>query len=66
MTSIIFIFETSPNTKPKEKKWGDMAYYIPRVPQIGPMLPNMILCRMLKRKESALKQQAYSVVGESG
>jgi len=29
MTNITFIFETSPNTKPKEKKWGDMAYYVP-------------------------------------
>jgi len=24
-----FIFGTYPNTKPEEKKWGDMAYYIP-------------------------------------
>jgi len=29
VTNITFIFETSPNTKPKDKKWGDMAYYVP-------------------------------------
>jgi len=29
VTNITFIFETSPNTKPKERKVGDMAYYIP-------------------------------------
>jgi len=29
VTNITFIFETSPNTKFKEKKWWDMAYYIP-------------------------------------
>jgi len=29
VTNITFIFETSPNTKRKEKKWGDMAYYVP-------------------------------------
>jgi len=29
VTNITFIFETSPNTKPKEKKVGDMAYYVP-------------------------------------
>jgi len=27
VTNITFIFETSPNTKPKEKKLGYMAYY---------------------------------------
>jgi len=39
VTNITFVFETSPNTKPKEKKvGGDMAYYAPRVPhQIAPM-----------------------------
>jgi len=29
VTNITFIFETSPNTKPKENKVGHMAYYIP-------------------------------------
>jgi len=27
--NITFIFETSSNTKPKEKKWGDMTYCVP-------------------------------------
>ena len=35
MTNITFIFETSPNTKPKEKKVRDMAYYIPTVWKSG-------------------------------
>jgi len=49
VTNITFVFETSPNTKRKEKKVGDMAYYVlpvwksgghaPRVPhQIAPMV----------------------------
>jgi len=35
VTNITFIFETSPNTKPKEKKVGVMAYYIPTVWKSG-------------------------------
>jgi len=31
VTNVTFIFETSPNTKPKEEKVGDMAYYTPTV-----------------------------------
>jgi len=49
VSNVTFIFGTNPNTKPEEKKWGDMAYHIsppekvgghvPRVPhQIAPML----------------------------
>jgi len=30
VTNTTFIFETSPNTKPKKKKVGGMAYYIPQ------------------------------------
>jgi len=30
VTNVTFIFETSPNTKPRDKQWGDMAYYITR------------------------------------
>jgi len=53
MTNITFIFETSPNTKPKE--WGDIAYYEkwkghsilcpPRLKKWGghvPLVPNQI------------------------
>jgi len=29
VANVTFNFGTSPNTKPEEKKWGDMAYYIP-------------------------------------
>jgi len=29
VANVNFIFGTSPNTKPEEKKLGDMAYYIP-------------------------------------
>ena len=29
VTNVTFSFETSPNTKPKDKMWGDMAYYVP-------------------------------------
>jgi len=28
VAKVTFIFGTSPNAKPEEKKWGDMAYYI--------------------------------------
>jgi len=31
VTNTTFVFETSPNTKPEEKKWGGMAYYVPPV-----------------------------------
>jgi len=52
VTNITYIFETSPNTKIKRKKRGNMAYYIPppekvgghggRVPhQIAPMPPDI-------------------------
>jgi len=37
--NITFIFETSPNTKPKEKKWVDMAYYIPPHEKVGDTSP---------------------------
>jgi len=46
VTSNIYNFETSPNTKPKEKKWGDMTYYIPIVWKNGggtsPVSPNKL------------------------
>jgi len=29
VTNIIFIFETSPSSKPKDKNVGDMKYYFP-------------------------------------
>jgi len=52
VTNVTFSFETSPNTNPKRKMWGDMAYHItpykkvaghvPRVPrQIAPMFISM-------------------------
>jgi len=31
VTNITFMFETSPNTKPKEKKVGVIAHYVPPV-----------------------------------
>jgi len=31
VTNVIFGFETSPNTNPERKKWGNMAYYVPPV-----------------------------------
>jgi len=45
VTNITFIFETSPNTKPKEKKVGDMAYYDPLSEKVGghvPRIPHQI------------------------
>jgi len=43
VTNVTFIFGTSPNTKPEEKKWGDMAYCIPATWKSGvdtsPMSP---------------------------
>jgi len=35
MANITFIFGTSPNKKPDEKKLGDMAYYIPPPEKVG-------------------------------
>jgi len=29
VTNVTFGFETSPNTNPKRKNWGDTAYYVP-------------------------------------
>jgi len=46
VTNINFVFETSPNTKPKEKKVGDMAYYIPLSEKVegdmSPVFPHQI------------------------
>jgi len=39
VTKITFNFETSPNTKPKEKKVGDVAYYIPLMEKWGTLSP---------------------------
>jgi len=39
VTNITFIFETSLNTKPKEKKVGDIAYYIPLPEKVGGTCP---------------------------
>jgi len=41
VTNIAFIFETSLHTKPKEKKWGDMAYYIPPPEKVGDTRPRV-------------------------
>jgi len=35
VANVTFIFGTSPNTKAEEKKWGDMAYYIPLPKKMG-------------------------------
>ena len=37
----IFIFESPPNTKPKEKKVGGMAYYVPRLKKWGGHVPRV-------------------------
>jgi len=45
VTNITFIFETSPNKNRKEKKVGDMAYYIPpheKVEGHVPRVPHQI------------------------
>jgi len=45
VTNIIFIFETSPNTKTKEKKVGGMAYYMHPFEKVGgtrPLVPQKI------------------------
>jgi len=39
--NITFIFGTSPNTKPEEKKWGGMAYYIPPPEKVGGHVPRV-------------------------
>jgi len=61
VANVTFVFGTSPNTKPEEKKWGDIADYVPhlkkwgghvpRVPhQIAPMMP---LTKYLYKRMSA-------------
>ena len=41
VTNVIFSFETSPNTNPKRKKWGDMAYYVPPPEEVGGHVPSV-------------------------
>ena len=66
MANVTFIFGISPNTKPEEKKRGDMTYYIshlkkwrgyvPRVPrQTAPMAG----CLALMRIESDDRAKVY-------
>jgi len=45
VTNITFIFEASPNTKPKGRKWVDMPYYVPPSETVGghvPRVPNQM------------------------
>jgi len=52
VVNITFIFGTSPNTKPEEKKWGDMAYYIPPSEKVGghvPRVPHQIAPMLASR-----------------
>jgi len=39
VANVTFIFGTSPNAKPEEKKWGDMAYYILHLKKRGDTSP---------------------------
>jgi len=39
VTNVIFGFETSPNTNPKRKKWGDMAHNVPPSKNVGGTRP---------------------------
>jgi len=39
VANVTSIFGTSPKTKPEEKKWGDMAYYIPPPCKVGGTRP---------------------------
>jgi len=39
VTNTPFIFETFPNTKPKEQTWGYMAYYTPPSEKVGGHVP---------------------------
>jgi len=46
VANITFTFETSPNTKPKEKKWGAWHIMSPRLKKWGgnvPRVPHQIL-----------------------
>ena len=58
--NITFNFGTSPNAKPEEKKWGDMAYYIPPPEKVGgthPLCPPpncTHACKMDNNKKYAL------------
>jgi len=59
VTNIIFIFETSPNTKPKEKKVGG---HVPRVPHlIAPMLLfcDQYLIELLSQQFRSHKNSCY-------
>jgi len=37
----IFIFESPPNTKPKDKKVGGMAYHAPTPEKVGGHVPRV-------------------------
>jgi len=39
VTNVTFSFETSPNTNPKRKKWGDMGYFVLPVWKTGGTRP---------------------------
>ena len=39
VANVTFVFGTSPNTKPEEKKWGGIAYYVPLPDKVGGTRP---------------------------
>jgi len=41
VANITFIFDTSPYKKPKDKKVGGMAYYIPPSEKMGEHVPRV-------------------------
>jgi len=41
VANVSFIFGTSQNIKPEEKKWRDVAYYIPNLKNWGGTLPRI-------------------------
>ena len=51
MTNITFVFETSPNAKPKEKSEGDMASYVPPSGKVGGHVPHQIAPMLVRESE---------------
>jgi len=73
VTNATFIFATSPNTKPKDKMWGDVAYYLPPSEKVRGTRPRVshLIAPMTKsscenlcvgRKCPRYKMRGYSTV----
>ena len=67
VANVTFVFGTSPNIKPEEKKWGDLAYYIPPPEKVGehvPVSPHQIgpMSNSFNCEQNSIKKRYYSKI----